>query len=74
MDIPVDLKNAIETGECVLFVGAGMGYNMVDEDGNQIPDSKELAQMIAEKFSVPKLEEYSLIDLDIHITIPILIV
>ena len=25
MDIPVDLKNALESGVCVLFVGAGMG-------------------------------------------------
>ena len=69
MDIPVDLKNALETGDCVLFVGAGMGYNMVDGENNQIPDGKLLAQLIAEKFSLPKSEEYSLNDVSSFVEI-----
>ena len=62
MDIPVDLKNALEAGNCVLFVGAGMGHNMVDGESNHIPDGKGLAQLIAEKFSLPKSGDYSLTD------------
>lgn len=69
MDIPVDLKNALETGNCVLFVGAGIGYNMVDCDGNPIPDGKALARLIAGKFSLPESAEYSLTDVSTFVEI-----
>lgn len=69
MDIPIDLKNALEAGDCVLFVGAGMGYNMVDGTNSQIPDGKMLAQLIAEKFSLPKSDEYSLTDVSTFVEI-----
>ena len=53
MNIPYDLRQALETGNGVLFIGAGMGYNMVDSENNKIPDGTGLAQAIATRFSVP---------------------
>lgn len=69
MDIPIDLKIALETGNCVLFVGAGMGYNMIDSDDNCMPDGKKLAKMIADNFSLPNSEEYSLTDVASYVEI-----
>jgi tetratricopeptide (TPR) repeat protein len=69
MDISTDLKIALETGSCVLFVGAGMGYNMLDTEGNCMPDGKGLAKMIACKFSLPDVEEYSLADVASYVAI-----
>ena len=53
MSISFDLKQALETGNAILFVGAGMGYNMVTSNGDAIPDGAKLAQMIADNFHVP---------------------
>jgi hypothetical protein len=53
MAIPFNLQQSIETGNAVLFIGAGMGYNMLDLDGNSIPDAYNLAKKIADYFSVP---------------------
>lgn len=53
MDIPVILKQALETGSCVLFVGAGMGHYMLDDIGQHIPDGNELAKKIINKFNIP---------------------
>ncbi|MFD1674129.1 SIR2 family protein [Alicyclobacillus fodiniaquatilis] len=53
MEIPFQLRQAMEDGTCVLFVGAGMGHYMVDENQNAIPDGTALAKKLTEKFSVP---------------------
>ena len=53
MDMPFELKQAIETGNAILFVGAGMCYNMVTSDGSVIPDGTDLAQRISNEFIVP---------------------
>jgi hypothetical protein len=53
MPIPFNLQQSLETGNAVLFVGAGMGYNMIDSDGNSIPDAYNLAKKNADHFSVP---------------------
>ncbi|MMZ52496.1 hypothetical protein D1872_142640 [compost metagenome] len=53
MEIAFQLKQALENGSCVLFVGAGMGYHMFDESGANIPDATKLSKMLAEKFEVP---------------------
>lgn len=60
MDIPFPLKQALENGSCVLFIGAGMGYHMLDPEGNTIPDATRLAKMLAEKFDVPTSGDYDL--------------
>ena len=60
MNIPYDLKQALETGNGVLFVGAGMGYNMIDSEGNHIPDGPKLAEAIARRFALPINGNYDL--------------
>ncbi|MDT3429204.1 tetratricopeptide (TPR) repeat protein [Paenibacillus forsythiae] len=60
MDISFPLKQALENGSCVLFVGAGMGYHMFDQNGQNIPDAKKLAQNLAGKFDVPVSGDYDL--------------
>lgn len=52
MAIPLGLKSAIESGNCVLFIGAGIGYDMRDENGNNIPDGIKLAQDLAAHFKI----------------------
>ncbi len=51
--IPFELKQAIDTGSAILFVGAGMGFNMINEKGDKLPDGVKLAEKIATHFSVP---------------------
>lgn len=53
MDLPFTLRQALENGSCVLFVGAGMGHYMVDSNGDHIPDGIGLAKRLADKFNVP---------------------
>jgi tetratricopeptide (TPR) repeat protein len=60
MPIPFNLQQALETGTAILFVGAGMGHNMIDEEGNTIPDGAKLAERIADYFSVPVDDKYDL--------------
>jgi len=60
MIMPFNLKQALESGTAILFVGAGMGYNMIDSDGNPIPDGNNLAGRIASHFSVPTDGVYEL--------------
>ena len=43
MAIPLGLRTALNSGECVLFVGAGIGYNSKDKAGIHAPTGKELA-------------------------------
>lgn len=69
MDIPVMLRQALETGSCVLFIGAGMGYYMIDEAGNAIPDGNNLAKALAEKFNVPTGTSYDLTKISQYIEV-----
>lgn len=52
MTIPLGLKTAIESGNCVLFVGAGIGYDMKDPFGNDVPDGNALTKEIADHFKI----------------------
>lgn len=51
-DLPLPLRHAIESGECVLFVGAGIGGNVRAPDGSPAPDGVTLAKELAEYFSI----------------------
>lgn len=51
MDLPLGLVSALESGECVLFLGSGIGHNMTSPDGSHAPDGTTLAKALAEKFS-----------------------
>lgn len=51
------LRQAIEKGECVLFLGAGMGHYYKDSKGNPLPDAQGLADELVAHFSkhnIPK--------------------
>src|SRR5690348_151974 len=46
------LKQALETGDCVLFLGAGIGCHLVDASGKQAPDGTTLARELAAHFGI----------------------
>ncbi|MDP2014659.1 MAG: SIR2 family protein, partial [Actinomycetota bacterium] len=50
MDLPLGLVGALEAGECVLFLGSGVGYNLTAPNGDHAPDGGQLAVMLAAKF------------------------
>lgn len=55
-EIPLGLKTALESGQCVLFVGAGIGACVKDLHGNPAPNGQELAQAIAGHFGLEDTE------------------
>jgi hypothetical protein len=50
-DIPLGLRQALEGGECVLFVGAGLGYHLW-RSGVHAPDAATLATELARQFKI----------------------
>jgi len=51
VDIPLGLRQALESGDCVLFVGAGMGGHLKVE-GSPLPDARTLAADLAAEFKI----------------------
>lgn len=58
--IPLGLKHAMESGECVLFVGAGIGRYVSGRDDNPGPDGQTLAKEMAEHFGLEVYDNYDL--------------
>lgn len=52
VNIPLGLQQALETGQCVLFLGAGVGFNLRDGSGARAPLAGELAEELADHFSI----------------------
>ena len=52
MEIPIGLRQALETGECVLFVGAGVGDHLLDSGGRPTPDGATLSRELARNFAI----------------------
>ena len=50
--LPLGLRNAIDSGDCVLFVGAGVGKHLISTEGRIGPTGRELAREIANHFSI----------------------
>jgi hypothetical protein len=50
-DIPLGLRQALEAGECVLFIGAGIGYHLW-RSGSQAPNGGALAIELADQFKI----------------------
>jgi tetratricopeptide (TPR) repeat protein len=50
--IPLSLQHAMESEECVLFVGSGIGAYATDPDGKTGPDGRTLAAELAHHFGV----------------------
>lgn len=52
IELPLGLRHALESGECVLFIGAGIGKHLQNKEGKSAPSAFELAQEIADHFSI----------------------
>ncbi len=50
--LPMALRNALEAGNCVLFLGAGIGHYAKDGAGKVAPDGSALAKEIAAEFAI----------------------
>lgn len=50
------LVRALESGDCVLFVGAGAGYNYTNEQGH-VPGGADLGRLLAARFGIDLGEE-----------------
>ncbi len=50
-DIPLGLRHALEAGDCVLFVGAGIGRHL-SREGAEAPTGNVLARELAEHFKI----------------------
>jgi tetratricopeptide (TPR) repeat protein len=51
VEIPLGLRQALESGDCVLFVGAGIGDHLL-RDGKPTPDGTSLAEGLAQDFKI----------------------
>lgn len=60
IDIPLGLLNSIETQNCVLFVGAGVGCHFKSTHGGCAPTGQELCKLLCDKFSIPYRPDYQL--------------
>jgi Flp pilus assembly protein TadD len=52
VDLPMGLVSALETGNCVLFVGAGVGHYAHNPEGLTAPDARSLAGSLASAFGI----------------------
>jgi tetratricopeptide (TPR) repeat protein len=52
MDLPMGLVSALESGDCVLFVGAGVGHHAQTRTGLTAPDARGLALSLASEFGI----------------------
>jgi hypothetical protein len=50
--LPLSLRHSLELGDCVLFLGAGIGQHLVRPDGSALPDASQLALQLATQFSL----------------------
>ena len=50
--LPLALRQSLEKGECVLFVGAGIGSHYKRSDGTAVPDAKQLATNLIKHFKL----------------------
>ncbi|MBN2684826.1 MAG: SIR2 family protein [Pontiellaceae bacterium] len=59
-ELPFGLRQAIDSGTCVLFLGSGIGRHMRDADGKHAPTGWELAEEIAQHFKIESSTELDL--------------
>jgi hypothetical protein len=50
--LPLGLRQVLESGDCVLFVGAGVGHHFKRPDGTSAPDGPTLAKAICAQFGI----------------------
>ena len=56
IDLPLGLRHALESGECVLFIGAGIGIHLLDADGSSAPTAAMLAEELVNSFEMIRTE------------------
>ena len=56
--IPLGLRHSMESGNCVLFVGAGIGHYVTGTDGKPGPDAVTLARELAGRFKIPASSDH----------------
>jgi tetratricopeptide (TPR) repeat protein len=52
VDLPLALTTALESGNCVLFIGAGVGRQATLPNGDPSPTAFELAEQLAKKYNI----------------------
>jgi len=52
VDIPLGLRHSLESGQCVLFLGAGIGEHLLNSDGSPAPNAAMLAEELVDQFSI----------------------
>lgn len=52
MDLPMGLVSALQSGNCVLFVGAGVGHHAHTRTGLTAPDARGLGLSLASEFGI----------------------
>jgi tetratricopeptide (TPR) repeat protein len=52
LNIPLALRNALEAGQCTLFLGAGIGHHVAGPDGSEAPDAQTLAEELAGAYGI----------------------
>lgn len=64
--LPLGLRQGLERGSCVLFLGAGIGYHYRRPDGTTAPDGKKLAEDLIARFKLgisatdlPRVAQYA---------------
>lgn len=60
IELPLGLIRALESGDCVLFLGAGIGDHLFDGDENPAPDANSLAKELASYFGIETEGMYDL--------------
>jgi len=50
--LPLGLRQVLESGDCVLFLGAGIGQHLKKPDGETAPDGSILARELCAKFGI----------------------
>jgi hypothetical protein len=51
--LPLGLRQVLESGDCVLFIGAGVGAHLKKPDGKTAPDGSTLAKELIAHFGLP---------------------
>src|SRR5260370_1170193 len=52
ISLPLGLRQALESGDCVLFVGAGVGTHFKRPDGTTAPDGAALCAELSSHFGI----------------------
>lgn len=50
--LPLGLRQVLESESGVLFLGAGIGHNALDDAGRMMPDAHQLAQELCREFGI----------------------